>query len=294
MIRYLITGASGQLGSYLLRELRRRDATVVAWSGTRAGDLFGYKLQPVDLTDAAATVLAYRAAKPDAVIHAAAQARVDICQCDPDLARRVNVDATTRLSALANEAGARLVFVSTDLVFDGNHAPYGEDAVAAPLSNYGRSKAAAEPAILATPRGLVARVSLLFGPPLIGRDSFFDQQAAALRQGRPITLFEDEWRTPLSLATAAQALVALAAADVNGILHIGGPERLSRLEMGMRLAQHLGVDSSVIRPARRDDVPAPEPRPRDVSLDSGRWRKLFPKQPWPEWNEALDELMPTS
>jgi dTDP-4-dehydrorhamnose reductase len=87
-------------------------------------------------------------------------------------------------------------------------------------------------------------------------------------------------------------LVALASAEVTGLLHLGGPERLSRLEMGLRLAAYLGADAGAICPARRDDLPAPEPRPRDVSLDSSQWRRLFPTQPWPTWDEALRELLP--
>src|SRR5438093_7089376 len=112
MIRILVTGASGQLGGYLLRELQRRNLSAVAWIGTRTGRLFGYELFPIDLTDADAVAAGFRAIRPGAVIHAAAQARVDVCYREPELARRVNVQATARLAELAGETGARLVFVS--------------------------------------------------------------------------------------------------------------------------------------------------------------------------------------
>lgn len=293
MIRVLVTGASGQLGGYLLRELRRQDATAVAWSGTRTGELFGYELQPVDLANVDAVAAAFHVARPEAVIHAGALARVDVCHREPERARRVNVQATAQLAELAARTGIRFVFVSTDLVFDGTRGHYRETDLPAPLSTYGRTKADAEQAALASDRGLVARLSLLFGPSLVGRAGFFDEQMAALRERRPITLFEDEWRTPLSLAVAARSLLALAAGDVTGILHVGGPERLSRLEMGYRLAAYLGADASVIRAARRQDVPAPEPRPCDVSLDSGRWQGLFPAHMSPEWPNAVRELLPT-
>src|SRR5262249_60143482 len=125
------------------------------------------------------------------------------------------------------------------------------------------------------------RVSLCFGPGLNGRPSFFTEQVDAFRAGRPITLFADEWRTPLSLATAARALVELARSDFSGLLHLGGRERLSRLEMGQKLAEALNADPAVIREARRDDVPSPEPRPRDTSLCSDRWRAVFPSLPRP-------------
>jgi dTDP-4-dehydrorhamnose reductase len=289
-MRLLVTGASGQLGSYLLRGLVAGGTPVTAWSGSRAGTLFNVPLWRVDLADATRTAAAFRVARPRAVIHAAALSSVADCHRDPGRAHAVNTAGTALLAELAARAGARLVYVSTDLVFDGEQSWYREEDAPRPLSVYGRSKAAAEEAVRAVPRGLVARVSLLFGPTLTGRPSFFDQQAAALRERRPLKLFEDEWRTPLSLLTAARSLAALAASDVCGTLHLGGPERLNRLEMGQRLAEFLGLDASVLVPARRGDVRAPEPRPRDTSLLSTRWRELFPHLPWPEWREALRQM----
>jgi dTDP-4-dehydrorhamnose reductase len=278
MRRILVTGASGQLGGYLLRELRTRGETVVAWSGSRSGDLFGVPLRPVELTDAAAVTDAFREARPDVVIHAAALARVSDCYRDPDRAHRVNAEGTATLASLAAAAGARLVLVSTDLVFDGERGNYREEDAPTPTSAYGRSKVAAEQAALAYPGHAVARVSLLFGPSLVGRPSFFDEQTSALREGRPVTLFRDEWRTPLQLNTAARALVELAFSDYSGLLHVGGPERLSRLEMGQRLAEALGVDGSSIVSSTRAEHAAPEPRPKDTSLDSSRWRRQFPSE----------------
>jgi dTDP-4-dehydrorhamnose reductase len=288
-MRILVTGASGQLGAYLLRELCGLEG-VVAWSGSRRGETFGIPWRPVDLGDADAVAAAFREARPDAVVHAAARARVSDCCRDPEGARRVNAAGTRVLAELAEASGARLVLVSTDLVFDGEHAPYREEDPAVPASVYGGTKLEAEAPMRAMARGAVARLSLLYGPSLNGQPSFFDEQAGALRGGRPVTLFADEWRTPLDLPTAARALLALARSDVAGLLHIGGPERMSRLEMGRRLAEFLGTPGTGIVAARRADVPSPEPRPRDVSLDSSRWRDLFPPIAWPAWGEALPQL----
>ena len=286
-MRMLITGATGALGGYLLRELARAGDAVTAWSGSRAGEWFGVPVRPVDLANADAVARAFRECRPDAVVHAAAIAGVADCHRDPERARLVNARGSGLLAELAAAAGARLVLVSTDLVFDGQRGGYAEGDAPSPLSVYGRSKVEAEGAVLAQRRTAVARVSLLFGPTLSGRGSFFDQQVQALRAGKSITCFEDEWRTPLDLATAARVLVALARSDFEGLLHIGGPERLSRLEVGRRLAAYLGADPGLVVAARREQAAAPEPRPRDTSLDSSRWRGLFPGQPWPSWQEAL-------
>lgn len=263
----------------------------MAWSGQRRGELFGYPLRPVDLADPDAVTTAFREARPDVVVHGAALATVSACMREPARAEQINVRGSVLLAELADRAKLRLLHVSTDMVFDGERGNYREEDEVRPLSIYGRTKAASEQAVLASPRNLVARVSLLFGPTLIGRPSFFDEQVSALREGRPITLFHDEWRTPLSLLVAARGLLALAASDAGGLIHMGGPERLSRWEMGQRMAAFLRLDPAAIVSASRVSIATAEPRPRDLSLDSSRWRRLAPEQPWPAWEDALHELM---
>ncbi|HEX4590789.1 MAG TPA: SDR family oxidoreductase, partial [Gemmataceae bacterium] len=243
-MRWLLTGATGLLGGYVLRQLRSE--SIVAWSGSQQSDVLGVPLIRADLADSAAVAAAFSAAAPDVVIHAAAVARVDECRRDSDRARRINTEGSRHLAELAAERGARLVYVSTDLVFDGERGSYRESDSPSPLTVYGLTKADAETAVLTFPRTAVARLSLLYGPCLTGRSSFFDRMVAALKQGQPIPLFADEWRTPLDLATAATALVELGRSEVTGLLHIGGPERLSRLEMGRQLAEALGVSGDSI------------------------------------------------
>jgi dTDP-4-dehydrorhamnose reductase len=296
-VRILLTGASGQLGSYLLREIVQSGLPVVAWSGSRTGRHFGVELIPVDLADSEQLRTAFRRARPTIVIHAAAMATVAECCRDQERAQQVNTRATAVLAELAEQATARILFVSTDLVFDGEKGSYREEDAPSPLSVYARTKVAAEKPVLAVRQGIVVRVSLLFGPSMgtfqtcpTGHPSFFDQQVKALREGRSLTLFSDEWRTPLDLNTASRALLAIARSERLGMLHLGGPERMSRLEMGQRLAAYLGLDPSPIVAVGRSSVPAAEPRPRDTSLDSSRWRESFPVQPWPSWKEALTAM----
>jgi dTDP-4-dehydrorhamnose reductase len=285
-MRLLVTGASGNLGGYLLRELAGTQARVTAWSGTGTGALFGFPLRPVDLAARDAVAAAFREARPNAVVHTAAVSSLAECRRDPQRARAVNAGGSALLAELAADAGARLVLVSTDLVFDGEKGDYREEDLAAPVSVYGGTKQAAEQAVLAAPHAAVARVSLLFGPTVAGRPAFFDEQVRKLRGGEALDCFADEWRTPLSFAAAARALLALARSDVAGLLHIGGPERLSRLDMAARLAAYLGADARLLVATSRLSAGG-EPRPRDVSLNSSRWRRLFPEVLWPGFEEAL-------
>src|SRR5262249_1351612 len=145
---------------------------------------------------------------------------------------------------------------------------YRETDPVAPLSVYGRTKAEAEPIVQKLKNGVVVRLSLLFGPTHNNRPAMFDALASALLNNKPITLFDDEWRTPLGLLAASRALPVLARSDFVGTIHLGGPERLSRLEMGQRLAKFLNVSDAMLVPAGRDSIAGSEPRPCDVPLDS--------------------------
>jgi dTDP-4-dehydrorhamnose reductase len=286
-MRIVVTGASGQLGSYLIDRLFERSHEIVAWSGRTTEARSGITLRPVELTDRGAVASALADAAPDVVIHAAAVSSADAAYRDPPRSHAVNVLATQVLSKWAATHDRRLVYTSTDLVFDGSKSWYREDDPAHPISVYGRTKHAAERFVLDVPRGLVARLSLLYGPSRSGRQGFFDRTMSALRAGTPQAFFTDEHRTPLDYVTAARALVRLAEAETLGTIHLGGPERLSRFELMSRAAAALGIDPTLVRPNRRADVPFAEPRPADLSLDSSRLTRLFNDLACPQVENAL-------
>ncbi len=288
-MRILVTGASGHLGSYLLKALRNTEHQVIAWSCTRTGSLFGCDFLPVDCSNPKAVALAFQDAQPQIIVHTAAISSVGRCFQSPELAHWVNVQGTQTLLELAEKNQARFLFTSTDMVFDGEKGSYQEEDATAPLSVYGRTKVQAEQVIRNHSRSLIIRLSLLFAPTLINDSlAFFDQQVRSLKNGQVIYCFEDEWRTPLCMETAASALVALAISEETGILHLGGPRKLSRLKMGLDLAERLGVDKSLVSACSRNRPDAQEPRPKDVSLDSSKWRTLSPTIPWPDLKEALE------
>lgn len=279
-MRILVTGANGVLGRQFLAA-RPDHVTLIGLSGRPCTPVAGLPLTPLDLTNARALEGAYRMSRPDVVVHLAALANVGWCYREPERARAVNVAATAHLAALCRADGVPLVFTSTDMVFDGTAPPYREDALLAPLSVYGRTKADAERHVLDA-GGTVVRLALLYGP-----GTFLDTMLAALRSDSPLTLFADEYRTPLDLTTAALVLWALVERRSPGVLHAGGLERLSRVEMGQRLAALLGVASPRIQCVSRTSVGGSEPRPADTSLDSSRLRALVPEVAWPSYEAAL-------
>jgi dTDP-4-dehydrorhamnose reductase len=289
-MQILVTGASGMLGSHLLERLAGEGAMVTAWSGTSAENRSGIRLKKVDLADPLFVRAAIEEANPDVIIHAGAVSSAAAVLREIDHAWNVNVRGTEVLALWAQQNRRRILFTSTDLVFDGARSWYKEDDPTAPTLEYGRTKEAAERAVLASPSGLVVRLSLLYGSSVTAHLAYFDQAIADLRAGTPRTFFEDEYRTPLHYVTAASILVGLAQSDATGVIHAGGPERASRFELMQRAARALGLSASLVRPDRRALAPSPEPRPADVSLDTSRLRKLFPNFPIPSIEEALSSV----
>jgi dTDP-4-dehydrorhamnose reductase len=286
-MQILVTGASGRLGTHLLAELAGHGHEVVAWSGTTAGRVSGIPLRRVELRDPLAVRRAVLEASPDVIIHAGAISSADVVRRQRDLGWEVNVGATGVLSDWAGAHQRKLLFTSTDLVFEGTRSWYREGDVAVPILEYGRTKLAAEAIVLASSGGLVTRLSMLYGPSRTDQPAYFDQAIAALRSGRTQAFFADEYRTPLDYTTAAQLLIRLAESDATGIVHLGGPERVSRFELMRRAARALGADADLVRASQRGDVALPEARPADVSLDTSLLRGMFPDLILPPIEDAL-------
>jgi dTDP-4-dehydrorhamnose reductase len=242
----------------------------------------------IDLADHDAVRAAVARFRPTHIVHAGALTAVGDCCADPSRAAQVNTVATGVLADAAAAIGARLVFASTDMVFAGDAAPYCESDPPRPLSVYGRSKAAAEQLVAEHPNALVVRIPLMIGLPCTRRPATFASQLAALRAGEPLRLFTDEFRTPVCSADAARALLGLARSGRTGLLHLPGPERLSRFEIIARCAALLGIAHPNLVPIARHEIAAPEPRPADLSLAGEPLGREFPDLvPGPLRAEAL-------
>jgi dTDP-4-dehydrorhamnose reductase len=263
----LVTGASGFLGWHICR------AASASWNvvGTYCSHETSIKGAVMHRLDLCSPDLreSLNALEPAAVIHAAAFPQPNACEQAPEQSEAVNVTATRNVARYCGERGIPLIYTSTDLVFDGLHAPYTEDDEPCPVSVYGRHKAEAEQAVLAlAPKGAVCRLPLMFGDRDGAPASFIGPWIDTLINREPLTLFVDEFRTPVSGSSAAQGLMLALAAGVTGILHLGGPERISRHAFGLKLAAVFGLSADTIRPSRLAEVQMAAARPPDVSLDS--------------------------
>ncbi len=224
-----------------------------------------------DPTDIAALL---DVARPDAVVHAAVLGRADACEARPEEAERVNARLPSLVADACRQRRLRLVALSTDLVFDGTRSFSTEADAAGPLHVYGRTKRAGEEAVLAAyAAAAVARVALVLGRGHGSRASSSESVLRALRAGRPVTLYTDEYRTPVDPESVADAVARLLAGAGSGLFHVGGPERISRYELGRRVARVFGLSEAGILPASQAGHPGPDRRAPDVSLDSGRARR---------------------
>ncbi|MBI3853923.1 MAG: SDR family oxidoreductase [Verrucomicrobia bacterium] len=230
----------------------------------------------------------FQSVRPDAVIHTAALASIDYCETHQQIAREVNVGITQTLADLCASSGAKLVFCSSDTVFDGEHAPYRETDMPRPVNFYATTKVEAEKIVsLLGASGIIARLSLVVGLPMLSQgNSFLATMIPTLKAGREVTFPTNEIRTPVDVITVARALIELAVGSHSGIFHLAGNDSLSRFAMAQRIAVRLGFPKQQIIATDSSDMPGRAPRPRNVSLDNTKARAEL-KTPMLSLDEGL-------
>ncbi|MEO6497255.1 MAG: sugar nucleotide-binding protein [Solirubrobacteraceae bacterium] len=248
-----LTGATGYLGSEVARQAASAGWTV--GPATR-----------VEIRDASAVREAMTAERPDAVIHTAYRQ-------DGDAAEATNVDGSLHVASAAREHGARLVHVSSDVIFRGAPGrPLTESDRVNPITDYGRTKAAAEVVVTAAdPGAVIVRTSMIYSGPGATLSRHEALALAAARGEADVSFFEDEIRCPVALADLAAALIELAGRpEVSGPLHVAGTQAVSRLDFAELVARHHGLQPGLLRSARR----SPD-RPGDLTLDCTRAATLL-------------------
>jgi dTDP-4-dehydrorhamnose reductase len=259
---WLVTGAQGflgaNIGAFLNGRARRLGTSREIFASTH------FDLQvAADLTSPGDVTTLVQEQRPHVIVHCAALAYHDQCEADPALAHAINVDASVALARLAQELGARFVFISTDAVFDGTRGGYREDDPVSPTSVYGRTKVEAEWAVAKETDALIVRTNF-FGWSPTGRRSILEFFVNSLTDRQAVRGFTDMTTSSAYAQVLAQTIWQLVGGGHTGTFHVTSPDRVTKYDFGVAVASEFGLDASLITPTSADIHP---PRNGDISLD---------------------------
>jgi dTDP-4-dehydrorhamnose reductase len=263
----LIIGASGLVGGALRAVFPTATGTYLRNPGP--------DLLPLDITDEAAVQALVQRVHPTLILLPAAQPNVDRCEAEPAESERINVEGTRHVAEAAARIGARLVYFSTDYVFDGQAGPYVPDAETAPIQTYGRHKLAAEAVVRQTvPDHLIARICGVYGYQPEGKN-FVMALARLAAGGQRMRVPSDQWGTPTLADNLAEAIRELALSDYRGIVHPVGPDCLTRIDFARLAAEIFGYAPDFLDPVTTPELKQPAPRPLRGGVDNRSTQALL-------------------
>lgn len=265
--RAVILGASGLIGSHLLRVGRERGREVVGTSFRQQVE----GLAPLDVTDDAATTEFLRRERPGPIFLPAADPNVERCEVEPGKTRQVNVEPVEGVARLARELESVLIFYSSDYVFDGAAGPYREEDAPDPISEYGRQKLEAERILQSVLPGrhLILRVTVVYGWERQGKN-FLTRLIRTLGEGRPMRAPVDQIGTPTLADDLAEASWSLAERGARGVYHVAGPDLIDRHAFATRAARTFGLDPELVEPVSTAELGQVAPRPLSAGMISAK------------------------
>jgi dTDP-4-dehydrorhamnose reductase len=272
----LVTGASGLLGNRIV-ELAKDDFAVISIHNTKSLHPNSIKL---DLTNAIEVASLCNKLKPTVVIHAASETNVDKCETEKERAWKTNVEGTRNLAEACKKTDAKVIYVSTDYVFDGEKGRYTEKDEPNPINYYGFTKFEGEKQIISHCRNyVILRTSVLYGwhP---WKQNFVTWIINTLKQNKEITVVEDHYNTPTLAHNLAEMIFETVQKDLRGLYHASGSQRISRYEFAQKIAKAFDLDSSLIKPIKMNQLKAwIAKRPRDSSLNTDKIQKQLKTKP---------------
>ena len=284
-MKILLTGSNGLLGQKLVALLRQQAGVAVVATSRGANKLAGLypdlSFVPLDVTDAARVRRVLTQEQPTHVIHTAAMTNVDECELNREACWLQNVTAVENLVDACVELNIHLTHLSTDFIFSGEAGPLDEEAEPAPVNFYGESKLAAELLVQASPgRWAIARTVLVYGVAHeYGRTNIVVWVRDSLRAGKPIKVVDDQWRTPTLAEDLAQGCWLLARQSAQGIYHLSSDELLTPYAMALRVADHFGLDKSLIEKVDASTFSQPARRPARTGFRIDKARRDLGYQP---------------
>lgn len=281
-MRIFITGGSGLLGSKIAEIALRGGYEVYAgYCHTEPG--FGDPIK-LDLTEDRDLEVIYNI-KPEVIIHTAALTNVDQCETNKELAYRINVEGARRVSEIANNLGAFLVYISTDYVFSGDKGMYKENDKPNPIDYYGYTKLLGEECC-----DCIARPCVIYGAkPASGKENFVLWLIEKLKRGEVVKVITDQYITPTLNTNLAKMLLEIAERGLKGVFHLAGATRISRYDFALRIADKFAFDKNLIIPSRMEEMRWIAKRPKDSSLDTSKASRYLEEKPY-NLDKALEVL----
>ncbi len=294
MKKVLITGSNGLLGQKLIKLLtQKQDVELLATSGGN-NRVFSqpFTYETLDITDEAAVHKLIERFKPDVVINTAAMTNVDACENDRENCWKVNVDAVEYLLSACEKVNAKLIHLSTDFVFDGAAGPYKEEDQPNPLSYYGKSKYAAEQLLIQSTytNWAIARTIIVYGiGENMSRSNIVLWAKGALEENRPLTIVDDQFRSPTWADDLALGCWLIAEKDATGIFHLSGKDFMSILDLVQRVADFFNLDATNISPIKSATLNQAAKRPPVTGFDLTKAKEVLGYNPL-SFEEGLEQL----
>jgi dTDP-4-dehydrorhamnose reductase len=268
----LVTGASGLLGASVLLHARGLGREVVGICHRHPLRIPDVKMSAVDLTNRSATREIIMDARPGGIVHCAAATNVDWCEDHPAEAARINVETSAFLAELAQELNARMIYVSTDSVFEGNQGNYSETDEPAPVNIYAQSKLRGEDEVFRhMPGALVVRTNI-YGWNAQDKQSLAEWILSQLETGQQVRGFSDIYFCPMLANDLADLLLMMLDRGLSGLYHVVGEQRISKYEFARRVAATFQFDPEQVKATRSEEAKLRAPRPLDISLSTEKIR----------------------
>jgi len=283
-MKILITGANGFLGYYLVEQLLTKSFSVTATGKGECRLPFThdshFQWLPMDFTDPFSIHDVFENIKPDVVIHAGAMSKPDECEVDQMKAYLVNVEGTVQLLINSADLKSFFVFLSTDFVFDGERGMYEEDDKPNPVNYYGRTKLEAEEAVKEYEfNWAIVRTVLVYGKNHSGHSNILKIVKEKLEKGEEYSVVDDQLRTPTYVEDLAKGIVSIIERKATGIFHLSGKDVLTPYQMAIKTADHLRLDSSVIKKVTAASFSQPAKRPPKTGFIIDKARKELGYEP---------------
>jgi len=271
-IRFLVTGASGFVGKQFMEIFRGHAVTGLRFSRPGPG------LLELDLRDPVAVRVCMEHLQPEVVIHCAARPSVDWCELNRDEARSINLFPVKFLAERCARLRAKLVFLSTDYVFDGLRGPYKETDATNPINEYGRLKLEGEEAIRRlTDNHLIVRTTNVYGFDPESKN-FLMASLPKLARGERVFAASDQTGNPTAVRDLCLVVRDLITSGCTGTFHVAGPDLVNRAEWLIQAARTFGLEPGLVSPVLSSELDQSAPRPSRSGLISNRLPRLVERR----------------